>query len=143
MQARFIILQQGDEAYFDQIADGVFDDEVSADFARTFLSDPRHHICVALADGVIVGFASAVDYIHPDKPHELWINEVGVAPSFQRRGLGATILRCLMDHAKSLGCAEAWVLTDRSNIGARAFYRQLRGEEEETMMITFDFADRH
>ena len=26
----------------------------------------------------IVGFASAVHYVHPDKPPELWINEMGV-----------------------------------------------------------------
>ena len=58
-----------------------------------------------------MGFASGVDYIHPDKPREFWINEVGVAPSHRDRGLGKAVLRTLLDHARALGCREAWVLT--------------------------------
>jgi len=50
--------------------------------ARTSFDDPRHHLVVAV-EHVVVGFCSAVDYIQPDKPPELWINEVGVAPTPQ------------------------------------------------------------
>ena len=58
------------------VADDVFDYPVDQTYTSEFLADPRHHIVVALADDVIIGFASAVHYIHPDKPPELWINEV-------------------------------------------------------------------
>jgi hypothetical protein len=34
---------------------------------------------MATAGDTVVGFASAVHYVHPDKAPELWINEVGVA----------------------------------------------------------------
>lgn len=57
---------------------GVFDRAVRADLAAQFLGDPRHHIAAAIADDRIVGFVSAVHYLHPDKDPELWINEVGV-----------------------------------------------------------------
>ena len=60
-------------------ADDVFDNSVNEKYTREFLADPRHHIVVALFDGAVIGFASAVHYVHPDKPPELWINEVGVA----------------------------------------------------------------
>jgi aminoglycoside 6'-N-acetyltransferase I len=50
--------------------------------------DPRHHIVGAIADDRVVGFVSVVDYCHPDKPRELWINEVGVAPAWRRRASG-------------------------------------------------------
>jgi ribosomal protein S18 acetylase RimI-like enzyme len=73
-------------------AQDVFDNPVDESFAREFLSDPRHHIVAAISEDRLVGFASAVHYIHPDKPPELWINEVGVAPSHQGRGIGRAIM---------------------------------------------------
>jgi hypothetical protein len=64
-------------------AQDVFDNPVDESFAREFLSDPRHHLVAAVVEDRVVGFASAVHYIHPDKPPELWIDEVGVAPSIR------------------------------------------------------------
>ena len=74
-------------------ADGVFDNPVDKNLASEFLADPRHHLVAAIDDGVMIGFASAVLYIHPDKPPELWINEVGVAPSYQGKGIGKAIMK--------------------------------------------------
>jgi hypothetical protein len=47
-----------------------------------------------LEGGVVVGFASGVTYLHPDKPIELWINEVGVAKSHQGQGISKSVMRC-------------------------------------------------
>ena len=77
-----------DALTFERVADGVFDGRVQARWARAFLDDKRHHMFVAMEDGLVVGMISAVDYIHPDKAPQLWINEVGVAPSHQRSGIG-------------------------------------------------------
>jgi Acetyltransferase (GNAT) family len=58
--------------------------------ARTteFLADARHHLIMALNSGTVVGFVSAVHYLHPDKaPPEFWINKVGVAPTHQGQGI--------------------------------------------------------
>jgi aminoglycoside 6'-N-acetyltransferase I len=86
-----------------------------------------------------VGFASAVHYIHPDKPSELWINEVGVAPTHRRRGLAKDLLRALFDAGRALGCREAWVLTDRSNEAAMRLYAEVGGIEApgDTVMQEF------
>ena len=83
------------------------------DLVREFLEDRRHHLAVAVDQGHVVGFASAVHYIHPDKDAELWINEVGVAPGHRRGGLGKELLRALFRLGRDLGCREAWVLTER------------------------------
>jgi len=56
-------------------------------FLEAFLNDARHVMFVAVESGQVVGMGSAVEYFHPDKPPQLWINEVGVAPAFQRRGI--------------------------------------------------------
>src|SRR5262245_22590933 len=100
----------------DNVAPGVFDDPIDWPATRAFLSDPRHHLAVALDANVVVGFASAVHYVHPDKPTpELWINEVGVAQTHQGRGVGKALIAALLELGRALGCAEAWVLTDRDN----------------------------
>lgn len=98
----------------DAVADGVFDDAIDRRRAKEFLSDALHHLVVALADGQVVGFASAVHYVHPDKSSpELWINEIGVAPSFRRQGVATSMLKKLSEIAARLGCSVVWVLTER------------------------------
>jgi ribosomal protein S18 acetylase RimI-like enzyme len=121
------LLGPGDAQVLARVAADVFDNPVDPDLAREFLADPRHHIAVAIDDGLVVGFASAVHYVHPDKPAELWINEVGVAPTHQRHGLGRRVLATLLRHGRSLGCVSAWVLTDRDNAPARALYTAAGG----------------
>jgi ribosomal protein S18 acetylase RimI-like enzyme len=123
------LLGPGDAQILVRVAPDVFDNPVDSDLAAEFLADPRHHIAVAIDDGLVVGFASAVHYVHPDKPAELWINEVGVAPSHRRRGLGRRALTALLRHGRSLGCVSAWVLTDRDNAAARALYAGTGGIE--------------
>jgi ribosomal protein S18 acetylase RimI-like enzyme len=121
-------------------AQDVFDNPVDESFAREFLSDPRHHLVAAVVEDRVVGFASAVHYIHPDKPPELWIDEVGVAPSHQGRGIGRAIMEKILKLGRELGCRNAWVLTDRGNEPANRLYRSVGGEtgEEGTVMYEFD-----
>lgn len=134
------ILSQDDLALLTNIAEGVFDNPIDETFAREFLSDPRHHIVAAIANDVVVGFASAVHYIHPDKPPELWINEVGVTPSHQRQGIGKAIMKVILQLGHELGCKSAWVLTDRGNEPANRIYQSVGGQigEEDTVMYEFD-----
>jgi ribosomal protein S18 acetylase RimI-like enzyme len=80
-----------------------------------------------------------VHYVHPDKPSEMWINEVGVAPSHQGRGLGNAMVQTLLQHAIRLGCREAWVLTDRSNQAALRLYASAGGEEAPHDQVMFTF----
>jgi ribosomal protein S18 acetylase RimI-like enzyme len=133
------MLRAGEEGVLAQAAPGVFDCPVHEDLAREFLSDPRHHIAVAIDGGAAVGFASAVHYIHPDKPAELWINEVGVALSHRRQGLAKRILDVLLNHGRMLGCKFAWVLTDTDNAAARALYASAGGEELSRNTVHVEF----
>ena len=112
------ILQPSEWSVLDNVAPGVFDYALDPRLVAEFLGDNRHHLVVAIDQGQVIGFASGVHYVHPDKPAELWINEVGVAPSHQGRGVGKAVIRALLQHGERLGCGEAWVLTDRSNHAA-------------------------
>jgi aminoglycoside 6'-N-acetyltransferase I len=139
MTVQIKILQSGDEAILTNVALEVFDNPVNEVWTAEFLNDPRHHLAVALDDALVVGMASAVHYIHPDKPTELWINEVGVAPSHWRRGLGKALVNALLQVGRELGAKEAWVLTERDNTAAINLYQSTGGvnEADNTLMFTF------
>ncbi len=111
------------------VADDVFDHPIQPGYAEEFLRDPRHHIAVAIDDGLVVGFASAVHYLHPDAAPQLWINEVGVAETHLRRGLGKALLLRLFDVGRAERCQEAWVLTHRTNLAAMGLYLSVGGQE--------------
>ncbi len=123
------VLRPGDESLLMNVAADVFDNPVNPELTKEFLEDPRHHIAVAIDAGLVVGFASGVHYIHPDKPAELWINEVAVAPAHRRRGIGSAVLRALLEVGRAHHCTVAWVLTDRHNAAAMALYSSVGGTE--------------
>jgi aminoglycoside 6'-N-acetyltransferase I len=133
-------LSASDAAVLDNVASGVFDGPVDDRLLREFLQDPRHHLVVARDGDCVVGMASGVHYIHPDKPPELWINEVSVAPSHRRRQVARRLMDELFAVARGLGCTNAWVLTERANVPAQRLYHSLGGSEppEEPAMFSFD-----
>ncbi|HEY1707876.1 MAG TPA: GNAT family N-acetyltransferase [Rhizomicrobium sp.] len=139
MSVEIGVLNAGEEDILAIVAPGVFDNEVDLKLAREFLADRHHHIAVALDNGVVVGFASGVDYIHPDKPRELWINEVGTAPSHRGQGIAKRVVTALLDHGRSVGCTIAWVLTDTDNTAARALYKSSGGKELSTDTVHVEF----
>jgi aminoglycoside 6'-N-acetyltransferase I len=129
-----------DESRFTRIAADVFDEPVRSAEVSQFLADPRHHIVLAVDDDMIVGFASAVHYLHPDKPAELWINEVGVSPAYQGRGVGRRVLERMLEHGASLGCRSGWVLTESDNDAANGLYRACAGELAQGDQVMYEFA---
>lgn len=133
------ILNSSEHAVLDNVAPGVFDNALDRRLVEEFLGDDRHHLVVAVDQGQVIGFASGVHYVHPDKPPELWINEVGVAPSHQGHGVGKAVIRALLEYGTRLGCGEAWVLTERSNHAAMRLYASTGGREapDDPVMFTF------
>jgi aminoglycoside 6'-N-acetyltransferase I len=134
------VLAVGDEAVLGNVAPDVFDHAVDQELVIDCLRDPRHHLVVALRHNQVIGFASGLRYVHPDKRAELWVNEVGVTPSERRRGVGTTLLRELLRQAESLGCREAWVVTDGDNTEAMRLYGSLGGIANPKPSVMFTFA---
>lgn len=131
------VLGPGEAFLLADVEADVFDHQLRAELVREFLEDPRHHLAVALDGDRVVGMASAVHYVHPDKPAELWINEVGVAETARGRGIGSRLVGALLDHGRSMGCREAWVLTEPDNEAARRLYSSRGGTEEEAVLFSF------
>lgn len=133
------ILTQVDASLLEHVAPDVFDEPIDANWSAEFLADSRHHLAVAIDEGTVIGMASGVHYVHPDKPPELWINEVGVAETHRRRGIARRLLEALFERGRGLGCSEAWVLADQSNATARRLYESAGGRAAPEPAIMFEF----
>ena len=136
------VLGSDEAPVLDNVVDGVFDYPVDPRWCAEFFADPRHHLAVALDGELVVGIASGVHYVHPDKPPDLWINEVGVAPTHEGRGLGRRLVATLVAHGASLGCTEAWVLTSPTNEAAKRMYRAAGSVPEEELSVMFTYRPR-
>ena len=140
MSIEIRLLGPEDRRVLDRVAPDVFDGPVESRWAEAFLADPRHHLVVALDEGIVVGMASALDYVHPDKAPQLWINEIGVAPTHRRRGIGLRMLRAMLAHGRALGCTEAWLGTELDNVAARGLYERAGGTSESLLLYEFPLA---
>ncbi|MEL7023545.1 MAG: GNAT family N-acetyltransferase [Pseudomonadota bacterium] len=137
MDTDVFVLQSDQVDLLNQVADDVFDNVVQPELVAEFIADSRHHLAVAVSGNAVVGFASAVHYVHPDKPNELWVNEIGVTPVMQGQGIGKRLMKTLLALGAELGCDEAWVLADEDNARARSFYESLDGEASAAVMYSF------
>jgi ribosomal protein S18 acetylase RimI-like enzyme len=133
------VVGPGDAQVLANVANGVFDHPLQPNLTMEFLNDSRHHIVVAIDAGQVIGFVSAVHYVHPDKPAELWLNEVSVAPTHQSMGVGRLMLTTMFALARELECRCAWVLTDRENSPATRLYAAAGGVEAPTPSVLFEF----
>ena len=144
MSVEIKLLDAGDADVLGNVAPGVFDDPIDDRGAKEFLTDSRHHLAVAVDDGVVVGFVSAMHYAHPDKRYpEMWINEVQVASTHRRKGIARALLDQILHRARELQCTEAWVLTDRDNVPATRLYSATggTGTADGALMFTFDLGE--
>ena len=133
------LLGPGDAAMLETVADDVFDEPVDPGRLAACLAEPNHHMIVALHDGVVVGQTAAVVHRHPDKPTELYIDEVGVSPAYRRRGVARRMLDAMLAHGRVIGCEEAWVGTEPDNLPARGLYecRRAGGDKEAEPFVMY------
>jgi ribosomal protein S18 acetylase RimI-like enzyme len=131
MQVR--VLGQGDIEHI--LASDAFD--AAPDRAQTlaFLGEPNHLILGAFDADRLIGFASGVILLHPDKAPVLFISEVGVNDTYQRNGIGTRLCATLMEKARRRGCGGVWLATEVDNLPARALYCALGARETEGIVV--------
>lgn len=128
----------GDEKLFRHIADDVFDDPIAPEKLAGYLTLPNHHLFIALERGIIVGQLTALSYHHPEnRPGDLFIDEVGVAASVQRRGVATRLMQAAFALGRKLGCRDAWLATEVENREARAFHESLGQKGEPVIYFNF------
>ena len=136
------LLGSDEAAALDNVADDVFDHAIHPRWSAEFFADPRHHLVVALDDDLVIGMASGVHYVHPDKPPQLFINEVAVAATHRNQGIGRRLVETLVAHGEAIGCNEAWVLTSPDNEPAKRMYRAAGAIPDEEINVMFTYRMR-
>ncbi len=94
---------------------------------------------VAVHAGVVVGMASAFEYFHPDKPSQMFVNEVGVTPAHQRRGIGCKLVEALLATARMRGCVFAWLGTSPDNIPGQACFASVPGVAKPQTFLLYEW----
>lgn len=123
----------GDEAAFQHVAPEVFDEPVDTERLRAYLREPGHLMVLAFDGELVVGQCAGVVHRHPDKPTELYVDEVGTASTHRRRGIARAMLAALFAWGRELGCEEAWLGTELDNEAANTLYRSERPVEDEAI----------
>lgn len=116
-------------------ASDLFDVPADERWARHFLDQPSHHLCIAYEDGEPAGFVSGVEMTHPDKGTEMFLYELGVDESVRGRGIGTALVHALVSRARERGCYGVWTLTERENAAALATYRRTDPMEESDVVL--------
>lgn len=133
------ILSAANAHLLESIAPDVFDFAIDPQQLDAFLNDPRHILVLAVDDGIVVGMASGTELFHPDKPPQLFINEVGVAETHQRQGIGRELVGALVKLAKERGCTCAWLGTDTDNVAGQACFGSVPGASKPQPFLLYEW----
>ena len=106
------------------------------------LADPRTLMLVALDRERAVGFVLAHELPrrHGDQAN-IFVYEVEVDDSHQRRGIATALLTRLAELARERGIRVGFVLTEPDNDPANALYRRAGGTSQLDVEWTFSYAD--
>ena len=113
----------------------------------SFLGRPEAVLLVALDDSdaadepdeALAGWVYGHELIHPDGERTMLLYALDVDEGFRRRGHGRALVSGFVDHARSIGCTEVWVLTDDANPAGLATYASAGGvrEAQDSVMFTW------
>jgi ribosomal protein S18 acetylase RimI-like enzyme len=117
----------------DHVDREIFDDEVDSERVAAFVTSENHLLVVAREDGLVLGQIRAILHLQPDGPSQLYIDNLGVAPTHLRQGIASLLLQEVLLWGKANGCEEAWVATELDNDAARGLYSKFMSEPERTM----------
>ncbi len=132
-------LALGDEEILLAGAD-LFDAPPTEAWTAKFLSSEGHHLFAAVDADAPIGFVSGVETTHPDKGTEMFLYELGVDESAQRRGAGKALVAALADLAVERSCYGMWVSTEADNDPALATYRATGASDPEPgVALTWSF----
>lgn len=105
------------------------------------LADPRRELAVAVVDGQLVGTADLL--VVPNLTHrcEPWaiVENVIVASTARRTGVGRALMEHLIELARMAGCCKLQLLSGKHRAEAHEFYRSMGLEAvAEGFKIYFD-----
>ncbi len=122
-------LRPGDGALLTRVADEVFDDDIMPVRAAAMVAGADVALIIALAadtDGeFVVGQIAGCIIHHPDGPSELFLENLGIAIAWRRRGIATRLIAALAEWGRARGAGSVWVGVEPANETALALYRSV------------------
>lgn len=125
-----------------RVMTAVFDESggpLSAEYVGTLLCRPDFWALAALEDGTPIGGITA--HVLPmtrQEARELFIYDLAVVATHQRRGVGRLLVETLCSSAAAAGISVAFVPADVEDEHAIAFYHALGGDAAPVTIFTFE-----
>lgn len=130
---------EGDSHLLDHYDPDIFDEAIVPQRLAAYLASAVNLMVLAVDGDRAVGQCMAVLHTHPDQPNSLYIDNLGVAPSHQRRGIARQLIENAFEWGREKGCTVAWVTTELDNDPALALYSGFKGEAVQSIAYyTFD-----
>lgn len=120
----------------------IFDNKIDAHRLAALLKEQNSILLVAVNEGIVIGQVLAVVHRHPDKPTELYIDDLGVSEKFQRLGIATRLIEKLFIIGIERGCEEVWVATEPENEAAIKFYESLHLQARKVMVFEGNLSDK-
>mgnify|MGYP001792217461 CR=1 FL=1 len=117
------------------VANDVFDEPVDQNLAATWASAPHHIGALAVHEGIVIGQIRGYLQLNPDGPPQAMVDNLGVSPAFQRRGIATRLWTAFTAEAKRAGATAIYVLTEPDNDAATHFYASLNLRHSEAVMF--------
>lgn len=92
---------------------------------------------LALDSNLVVGQVRAIMHFHPDLPTELYLDNLGVDPAYQHRGIATKLMTKNIQLGKEKGAEEIWLGTEPDNDQGVSFYKA-KGMKIEQMVMFYD-----
>jgi len=100
----------------------VFDHAIDPARLAAYVADPLHGMFVAVDADLVIGQIRGSIHLQPDRAADLYIDNLGTAPSHQRQGIASALMKAMLSWAEARGCTYAWVATETDNEEAHGFY---------------------
>ena len=125
MAIEIIQLSESNMDVLNNYDEDIFDEKIDTYRLAAMLKERNNILLVAVNEGVVIGQVLGVIHRHPDKPTELYIDDLGVSEKYQRRGIATRLIEQLYSIGMDRGCEEVWVATEPENEPAIKFYESL------------------
>lgn len=132
-------IDAGNAHLLNSVVGGVFDHEIQPALLKAYLANPLNWMCVALHEGEVVGMCMAVIHRHPDKPTELFLDEIGTGDDWRRQGIARQLMQMVFDRCDAEGIDEIWLGTETDNLPARRLYEGFKHQREDAVIYYFDW----
>ena len=114
----------------DRVAPGTFDHAIEPTRLGRYLANPANWMCIAMEGDLVVSMCMCVVHDHPDKPSELFLDEIGTGDDWRRKGAAWALMQKVFERAEAEGIEEIWLATEPDNLPARSLYEATGAKSE-------------